>query len=224
MSNDNDDQEATAEEINCLFAGKAYEKLLGRWVADQDTGEVLLIKSVNLSQGNGRGFKVELSFMTPNQVVMVVNMRDGDAQEDAFFGHGFTYDIDRVTDTGIDMHIDAKTPVELLFCNAPTGLSTIRLSDELRAFLEPGILGTIETREMELKGFGLGRTPITGIFLGGFDGERFDLLVVCAGSYSHRPSGIYDVTGGDILTKRDPGAPERGPGRVLPLRRPSQDS
>ena len=224
MANDNDEGQATAEEIERVFVGKAYEKLLGRWVTDPDNGEVLLIKSVNLSQGNGRGFKAELTFMTPDEVIRVVNMRDTDAQEDAFFGNNFSYDIDRVTDIGINMSIDAKTPVKLEFCNPPTGLANIQLSDELRAFLEPGILGTIETRDMGLTGYGAGRTPITGIFLGSFDGERFDLRVVCAGSYSHTPDGIYDVTGGEIFTKRDPGAPERAPGRVLPLRRPSQDT
>lgn len=224
MANDNSDRQATAEEIERLFAGKAYEKLLGRWVADPDNGEVLLIKSVNLSQGNGRGFKVELTFLAPDEVISIINMTDSDAQEDAFFGEGFSYDIDRVTDTGIDMLVDAKTPVQLEFCNPPKGLANIRLSDELRAFLEPGILGTIETREMGLTGYGRGRTPIAGIFLGNFDGERFDLRVLCAGSYSHTPDGIYDVTGGEMFTKRDPGAPERAPGRVLPLRRPSHDS
>ena len=223
MANDNDDGQATAGEIERLFAGKYYEKLLGRWVSDPENGEVLLSKSVNLSQGNGRGFKVELTFLAPDEVAMIVNLRDSDAQEDAFFGNGFSYDIDRVTDAGIKMHIDAKTPVQLEFCNPPKGFTNIRLSDELRAFLEPGILGAIETREMGLKGYGLGGTPITGVFLGAFDGERFDLRVVCARSYSHTPPGIYDVTSGEVFTKRDPGAPERAPARVLPMKRPSQD-
>lgn len=223
MANDNSDSQATLKEIQRLFEGKGYDSLVGRWASFERTGEIVLIKGVNLSQGNGAGHKVELSLMSPNEVIGVVNLKDADAQQDAFFESSYTLDIDHVDDLGIKTREDDMGSEALLFCDAPTGLGNIRLSDDLQAFLGQGILGAIRTPDMALTGF-RSRTPgpITGIHLANFDGERFSLQLTCAFSYAHSPD-VYDVTTGDILIKRDPGAPERAPGRVLPLRRPSKD-
>ncbi len=216
MANDNRDDQATAEEIQRVVFGKGYENLLGRWVRGPISRMPMLIQNVSFGQAFDGGFSGEVALMPLDKLAATINIKDEMDQEDIFRELDPIREIKAVSATYIDVSILGHDTDRLYFCGTPKGFSRVSLSPELRAYLAAGVLGT-ERRRTDAD-----RLPhiITSVGLGSFDGERFSLSLICAESDKGE---VYDISSGQYVTKRDPGAPKRAPGRVSPFRRPSQD-